>query len=207
MERFLSRYYEFHERKIIGSLPFAIVSNNCWGYQLYKTCDRSYNTPFVGLFLYPNCYLKVCQNLTFFLCQPLKIVNHYSKYVTENTTYPVGHYGDVEIHFLHYSDVDDARKKWNARAPRLLKYYQEGNPIFYQFNDRDGASESDLKCFHRLVGNGRSISFSTFPLNIKNHYQVSLRHKDGNVVADGVKLYRARGFYFSLAKWLHESQS
>ena len=50
------------ERSRIGNNKFIIVSNNCFGSELYSSTKRNYNTPFVGLILYPDCYIRFLKN-------------------------------------------------------------------------------------------------------------------------------------------------
>jgi uncharacterized protein (DUF1919 family) len=42
---------------------FTIVSNNCWGAHIYQNLGEPYRTPFVGLFLAPECYLRLLKRL------------------------------------------------------------------------------------------------------------------------------------------------
>jgi uncharacterized protein (DUF1919 family) len=46
----------------LKNTDFVIIANNCFGGQVYKSFGLPYNTPFVGMFLYGPCYLKLLQN-------------------------------------------------------------------------------------------------------------------------------------------------
>jgi uncharacterized protein (DUF1919 family) len=46
------------ELAIIKYKNFVIVSDNCWGAEIYQWFNRPYNTPFVGLGIYGDCYIK-----------------------------------------------------------------------------------------------------------------------------------------------------
>ena len=63
----------FSEKQIakLQNKNFVIISNNCFGGQAYRSLQLPYNTPFVGLFLYGPCYLKLLQNFGFYLNQDL----------------------------------------------------------------------------------------------------------------------------------------
>ena len=67
----IDRVLEAYERSSLKQSNFAIVSNNCWGSDLYKSTARPYNTPFVGLYLFPDCYLRLLAELTFALTRPI----------------------------------------------------------------------------------------------------------------------------------------
>ena len=42
---------------------FTIISNDCWGAEVYIDTNTQYLTPFVGLMLMAPCYIKLLQNL------------------------------------------------------------------------------------------------------------------------------------------------
>lgn len=104
---------------------FCIISNNCWGAEVYKDYDLGYNTPFVGLFIPPDCFVKLCNDLTNCLSKQLLFTKDtkYDIYKTlvQERPYPIGLLGDIEIHFLHYGDESEARDKWERRKSRMPK--------------------------------------------------------------------------------------
>ena len=128
-------------------LGFTIVASNCWGATVYQDLGLEYQTPFVGLFLHPDCYLKLIDDLSL-ISSPMRFVET-SRYPDaeadrqSNNAYPVGVLADdIEVHFVHDSDPDDALAKWQRRSARV-------NPdrLFLAFTDRDGATEQHLQRF------------------------------------------------------------
>ncbi|EKO3680656.1 DUF1919 domain-containing protein [Vibrio metschnikovii] len=207
IDKFLSLILSFYEGYFLKNCEFAIVSNNCWGYKIYQSTKKQYNTPFVGLFLYPECYLKVCADLERYLSIPLCKINYNSTYIQDETSYPVGHIGDVEIHFLHYHNPDECVDKWNKRSKRLLKHIKLKNRVLFQFNDRDFATKEQLKQFHELLIDKSRVSFGREYIDSSNHFKVKKEDLDGNKVVDGVRLYDSRYRYISLVKILKRSES
>jgi uncharacterized protein (DUF1919 family) len=106
---------------------FSIVCANCWGAEAYRHLELPYLTPFVGLFVEAPCYMRLLGDLRGFLAEPFTFAEH-SRYPHINVMraggrlpqYPIGVLRDeVEIHFLHYDDRDEAADKWARRATRV----------------------------------------------------------------------------------------
>lgn len=204
IDKFVSKLLSLYESYHLKYCDFAIVTNNCWGYKLYNSLGRQYNTPFVGLFLHPACYLKVCRDLPKYLDLRLVDVNHESKYFDNEVSYPVGHLDGIEIHFLHYKSNAECITKWNERARRLSYHISKGKKVLFQFNDRDFATKSQIKKFHEYLDGELKLSFGVDDIDIKNHFVVKSHHRDGNRVIDGVRLYDSRFHYISLVGLLHD---
>lgn len=105
---------------------------------MYRYFGLEYKSPFIDLFLFPDCYLKLLENFEFFMCSSLNFIDiQDSKYYLHllkinKVNHPVGLLGkDIEIHFLHYASPKDALKKWNRRKARinydnlLIKFSEE----------------------------------------------------------------------------------
>jgi uncharacterized protein (DUF1919 family) len=124
-------------RSRLKNPDFCIVANNCWGSRIYQELDFRYNTPFVGLFIYSPCFIRLLSDLIKFLSQRIIFIDQ-SKYPTvkeqlRTRKYPIGLLGgEVEIHFLHYKSSEEAEEKWQSRSERM-----NFNNLFIAFNDRD----------------------------------------------------------------------
>lgn len=187
---------------------FALVSDNCWGIDLYRLSGRQYNTPFIGLFLYPSCYLQLLQGLDAYLAGSLQFVSQ-SRYHQAPAGYPVGLLGgDVEIHFLHYSSPAEALAKWSRRAVRLRQSLDDGATLLVKMDDRDGASADQLRRFHAFTGCCHRISFGSVPIHgCANHLHVrDLIEWPSGQVADGYSLYAKRYRYFDLVEWIRSGR-
>jgi len=116
-------------RMRLKSTDFSILSNNCWGWSaVYQPFGLPYTTPTIGLSIPTPDYLQFLENLDHYLkCKLSFITPEQSKYhniITHNgtqpVTYPMALLGnDVEIHFIHYKNAEEAEDKWMRRAKRL----------------------------------------------------------------------------------------
>jgi uncharacterized protein (DUF1919 family) len=113
-------------RQRVTARDFTIISNDCWGGMAYEELGRRYDTPFVGLFLMLEDYMRLLPKLRFGCESKIEFVapsrheeiNRWRE--TIKKPYPIGVLGgDVEIQFLHYANVDEAKAKWNRRAARI----------------------------------------------------------------------------------------
>lgn len=139
-------------KKKINKSRFTIISNNCWGGEVYESYNLIKQSPTVGLFIMASDYIKFISNLKYYLAQPLEFINPFkSKYVTELKEskgygqYPVARLDDIEIFFMHYSSQKQAVEKWNRRIQRI-----NWNHILYKFNDQNGCTLDDIKNFEKL---------------------------------------------------------
>ena len=190
-------------RKNIKNLNFGIVSNNCWGGEIYKYYDLPFSSPFIGLFMYPGCYLKLLENWTNIDLQNIKI-GHFSEQTQSTFVYPVGvlEYG-IEIHFLHYNSLEEAESKWKRRAKRL-KETVPFDRIFVRFCDRDEAAEDHFHRFYNLPFRHK-ISYSARPLPFKNNHTTITEEANPIQADDGVKVFwHELEAGFDLAGWLNE---
>lgn len=188
------------DRMRFKNLNFAVVSNNCWGGEVYKMYSKEFNTPFIGLFIMPYHYVKLIENLNFYLNKKLEFI------VNDNFDYPIGRLGDIEIHFMHYKSRNEVVEKWERRKTRFLEFSNTyPHKVFFKMCDRDGASEALILRFHHTPYLNK-ISFSNRALEpkIKNHIPIS--ETDGNTIPDGKKLFYISLKYFDLHKWLRKGQ-
>lgn len=205
MKRILRKLVAPYEKLRLRSKEFVIVSNNCWGFDSYKTLGREYNTPFVGLYLYPGDYLKLLGNFPRLGDEVLSFRNE-SAHVEGSPGYPVGVVFDsVEIHFLHYKDEDEARSKWTRRIERMRQGIDGGAKLLFKMCDRDGCTSGQLEHFHRLpiVKKHQGISFGVNEVDHPHHVKVGGELAEGEVqVIDGLKLFEKRYKVFDYPDWV-----
>lgn len=150
MYRVQEKIKNIRSKKKLKNNNFTIISDNCWGSKIYKDFNVRYNTPFVGLFIYSPCYIKLLKNLDYYLQSKLYFVEE-SRY-TINTEfrkqkwYPIGVLrNEIEIHFLHYKSEAEAENKWMRRKKRMNM-----DNIFIEFSDKELFTEELLKEFDKL---------------------------------------------------------
>ncbi|HEU5292735.1 MAG TPA: DUF1919 domain-containing protein [Cyclobacteriaceae bacterium] len=143
---------------------FTVVSSNCWGGILYQDLGLNYQTPFVNQYMHAPCFLKLVKQFPDYMKMDL-IVSTHSKYFSSATSYPVGHLGDIEIHFIHYSLNDNVIGKWNERKARI-----NSDALLFVLCERDQCTAADLEEFDQLPVN--KLIFTAKKYNLKNSHKV-----------------------------------
>lgn len=119
----------------------SVISANCVGAFMLHDLNEPFNSPFVNLYLSPKDFIRYLQNMAFYHKQPLE-------FIASGKTYPVGKLADIEIHFMHYHNEQEALQKWLERSARI-------NPdnLFIMMTDKDGVqgiAYEDLLAFDQL---------------------------------------------------------
>jgi uncharacterized protein (DUF1919 family) len=106
--------------------PFpSIISNDCFGGEIYRALRLQYNTPFIGLMLMAPCYIKLLRDINFYLGQDLTFIKtsrypHVNELLKARGYFPIATINnEIEIQFLHYKSQNEALNKWNARRKRV----------------------------------------------------------------------------------------
>lgn len=201
MSRLIHKYIESHERKLIGHKQFAIISDNCWGYELYNALNREYNTPFIGLFIQPDDYIKLLSNFMHYMNSELTFIPE----SINGNAYPVGMLDNtIKLYFMHYADEQEAYDKWTRRTRRLVNAIDNGTRLFIKFGVGGYSLKNMdyLKQFHSLEF-GNKLSIGLMPFESKQHIfapQMADKSKEGLV--QGRRLYRKRCHYFDISEWI-----
>ncbi|MCM1160235.1 MAG: DUF1919 domain-containing protein [Roseburia sp.] len=96
----------------------SIIANNCWGGYTYNSLGLEFQSPFINMFLEAEDYLRLLENLEYYLAQPL----HYIKEgyeVNLKRNYPIVGLDDVTLYFNHYIDFETAVETWNRRKEKI----------------------------------------------------------------------------------------
>lgn len=140
---------------------FTIISNNCWAGHVYRYFNVPYNSPTIGLFFYSKDYVKFVKNLKYYLSLELEFIPlEESKWEDDlrlhnNTYFPIGKLGDIEIMFLHYKTQEEAKAKWQRRAKRV-----NWNNLFFKMSEQNLCDYECLKEFDSLP-TSRKFCFTT----------------------------------------------
>jgi len=199
LKRLMVRVTRKIDRILYSKNNFVVVSNNCWGAEIYKRLGLEYNTPFVGLFIYGPDYINLLENFDYYINKELSFVNE-SKWSKKTILFPIGKLDDIEIHFMHYKNEEEAFSKWSRRVERMKKNNDLDN-FFFKICDRDLTDDDTINRFHRLPFKNK-VSFGVGFNNSKNHIQI----KEGNnsqFVPDGVELFKCSFKYFDIFNWIN----
>lgn len=150
---------KFRRKKLVNH-NFTIISNNCWAGHVYRYLGLAYSSPTIGLYFYAEDYVKLCENLRYYMNQELKFISvGESRYREDIEKFqhhcPIGILDDIEVIFLHYKSEDEAYQKWNRRKERIV-----WDNIFYKMSEQNLCKEIDLKRFDKLVTDKKFVFVS-----------------------------------------------
>ena len=147
-------YYKYTgkiKNKRLKVKDFTIISNNCFGGVFYRNNALEYNSPTCGLFMMADEYIKFIYNLDYYLSiddiKEIKVEDskyvEYLKKIKYNKV--LGKIGDLEVGFLHYDTIEEAKEKWNRRKKRINK-----EKMIFKFNDQNWCNYSHLEAFDKF---------------------------------------------------------
>lgn len=172
----------------------SIISMNCIGAIIYNDLGLKFNSPMVNLFLYMPDYIKFLKDMKKYLDLDLEEIKN-SKYI-EEFDYPIGRLGDIEIHFMHYENFEEAKNKWNIRKERI-----DYEKLYIIGTDRDLCTEKLLLEFDKLPMKNKVIFTSKKYENIKSAVFLK-KYKNKSQIGD-TTVYRNYEKGFDLIKWLN----
>jgi uncharacterized protein (DUF1919 family) len=186
--------------------PPTIIANNCWAGAAYQDLGVSYHSPFVGLFLFPSCYIKLLTDLRHYLESPLTFTTH-SRYPWVNQArqrgqvYPIGLLNrQVELHFVHYATPQDAWDKWTRRVKRMDLSHPER--FFFKFCDRDRCQPAHIAAFDQLDYPNK-VCFTSQPYpDLSSVVWIQACQPQAEVV-NGYALYPLCRQYFDVKAWFN----
>ena len=178
------KYTGIFKQKKLKNKNFSIISNNCFGGIIYRNNHLLYNSPTCGLFFMAPEYIKFIYNIRKYIndveIEEVKIENSkYFQYLKEkNYTGIIGKIDDIEICFLHYTDIKEVNEKWNRRSKRI-----NWNNIIYKFNDQNLCTYKELKEFDDFKAKNK-ICFTAKKYKDLNTIQLKKYEKYEYVISD-----------------------
>lgn len=113
------------ERAKLRNKNFSIVSNNCLAGSIYHKYGLRYTSPTIGTFFFSDEYLRMLENLEYYMTQPLLLKEtsvhpEVNQLMARDYKFPVGLLGgDIEVMFLHYTSKEQAQANWERRVQRI----------------------------------------------------------------------------------------
>nr|WP_010683984.1 DUF1919 domain-containing protein [Methylobacterium mesophilicum] len=145
-----------------------------------------YNTPFVGLFLYADDYIKLLTDFRANMSSELRFVTRSRN--GQEPGWPIGVIGDdIEINFMHYGSVEEAREKWAYRTDRLPK---EDDNLLFKICDRDGFSGIHADAFDQLPFKNKICFYNRHRTNLPAMRVSHPVDYPGEECPDGVMLWK-----------------
>ena len=130
--------YKKRKCKRIKNKDFTIIASNCGGTFIYYDMGLPYLTPTVNLSMDMNDFVKMVENLTWYLEQELVELNDGGKC-------PAGLLGDVKVSFVHYNTFEEGVRKWEERKKRI-----NWDNLFIMGTDKDGCTYETIQRFEKL---------------------------------------------------------
>lgn len=189
---------ERRKRKLKNE-DFTIISNNCWAGHVYRYFNLPYNTPTVGLYFYPDEYIRFLSNLKKYMAIELTFVpfeesKYYVQMMAKNEIrHPVGRLDDVEIEFLHYKTEREAYDKWYRRCARI-----NWDHLFVKFSEQNLCDQLSLMQFDTLPYKNK-IVFTSKDYGLNSQIIFKEFYGYGSVPNDALHFRK----YIDLTKWLN----
>ncbi len=170
---------------------FTIISCNCIGGLLYHDLGMQFKSPTINMFIPAPDFVRFCLDLKRYLSYDVEKVESEEKF-------PVGKIGDVTVNFMHYSDFDEAREKWNERKKRV-----NFDKIFVIMTDRDGYTDELLGEFDKIEYPKVLFSHKFIDRDDVAYVKRDRRRKECRDLTDYVNLKGVRSYeyYFDFEKW------
>lgn len=147
-------------RKKLKSTNFSIISNNCWGGVCYEHYGLLKQSPTIGMYFYPEDYIKLISNIQHYLSCDMLVVtsdksNQQKLLKRDNANkYFVGKIDDIEAVLVHYKDPIIAVEKWKRRCQRVNL-----DNLIFKFCQQNGCTEGQLKKFDTMELPGKKFMF------------------------------------------------
>ena len=128
--------FDFEKYIEIKADNLTIISNDCWGGNMYNLLGMRFNSPFINCIVEINEYLTMLEDLKYYINSELKMERDGDIYKCQA---PIGYLGEgdrkIHIRFNHHIKFEQAKKDWDRRKARV-----NFNNIFVKININDGDS-------------------------------------------------------------------
>lgn len=122
----------------IKSTNLSIISQDCLGGVIYHDTGNQFLSPTINLWFSAQDFVKMAQNLVFYLGQELQILS--------DTPPVVGLLYDVKVNFAHYETGEAAKIAWDRRNSRLML-----DKILIMCTDRFGFKDAEFEEFKKIT--------------------------------------------------------
>jgi len=112
--------FDFSRYSSLIKNPVTIISDDCWGGFLYSYLKLKATSPFRNFYIQNDDYVKLCNDLKYYLSQPLKMEREgeFSEGIE-----PMGSLGEddkkIYITFNHYETFERSKREWERRLSRV----------------------------------------------------------------------------------------
>lgn len=138
-------------REGLARTTFSVISNNCWAGSVYRRYGLPYASPTIGLYFFADDYVRFVSRLHHYTSVPLEFIDvresrHAGRLAEKGELgKPMGVLDDIEVVFLHYSNADEAREKWQRRCERI-----NWDDLFIKFSQMNDCIDEHLRIFDSI---------------------------------------------------------
>jgi len=123
--------FNWERYKRIRNEKPSIIAEACYGGYIYHQLGLQFYSPFINTRIFERDYLRMIGNLDHYLRQDIHIIRNmqYAKDMQAHIDqtgiswgkmgYPIVGLGDIELHAIHTSDINDYIEEWNRRVQRI----------------------------------------------------------------------------------------
>lgn len=115
--------------KILDNPP-TLITEACYGGYIYNQLGMQFFSPFINTRISENDYLKLINNVSYYLNQNLQVGNDIQKTEEMQTKigediswgkmgYPIAMLGDLKLHAIHAKDLKSYMDEWERRRQRI----------------------------------------------------------------------------------------
>lgn len=191
----------FNLNRLVNKVP-VIISDNCWAGSIYNFLEIKYFSPLIGTYIYPGSFMGLLKDFPHIFLEPLNFTDSpsHQRRKGEPSYYPIGVLkNDIEIHFLHYSNEQEALQKWNRRTNRMLEVLKGKNNVFIKMDDSNYATINDFQKFHSLNFKNK-VSFSKSKVLLcPGHFEIKLKEEWVSA--------KNTSYNFDLIHWLNTGEA
>ena len=99
--------------------PVTLISNDAWGSLLYRRMGLNFSSPFIDTYIEAKDYVKIFNDPLFYLNQELYFYEK-GNCAGQDLLGAIGEQDKIiKIHFLNYSNFEDAKSAWDRRCKRV----------------------------------------------------------------------------------------
>lgn len=164
---------------------------------MYRFYRIPFNSPFAGLFLPPEDYLRLLENFGVIREPILMTDRDHSRYAARyaaERNYPVGILpGGIEVHFLHYATAAGALEKWSRRVPRI-----DPANMIVKFHQGTDCTDEHIRRFAALPF-ANKVCFVARPVEGAANCTLRLPEFAGRQCLDG-KYWKTADLHYNLAR-------
>lgn len=119
-----NRFVVKKKRDELKKKDISILCNNCTGGFILHDLGLRFDSPTINMFFHDLDFFDFIEHFEYYITKNLIQIPN-PKYDPAAPDYPVavlsgeGALKDIELHFLHYPNFDEANKKWETRKARL----------------------------------------------------------------------------------------